>query len=95
MEKKCIIIHGCPSTSEDQTYDKHWIPWIKQQLIANNIDTETPKMPSPWQPDYVKFKAEFEKLGYVVKFKVIKCDNHGVPQSRERLFIVDIKKFFF
>jgi DNA (cytosine-5)-methyltransferase 1 len=37
-------------------------------------------------------KAEFEKLGYVVKFKVIKCDNHGVPQSRERLFIVGIKK---
>ena len=35
---------------------------------------------------------EFEDLGYVVKHKLIKCRNHGVPQSRERLFIVGIKK---
>ena len=62
MEKKCIIIHGCPSTSEDPSYNKHWIPWTKKQLIAKGIKTETPVMPSPWQPDYNKFKAEFEKL---------------------------------
>jgi uncharacterized protein len=65
--KKCIIIHGCPSDEEKamnpetRTYDKHWIPWTKNQLIAKNIETETPLMPSPWQPDYDKFKAEFEK----------------------------------
>jgi predicted alpha/beta hydrolase family esterase len=65
--KKCIIIHGCPSDEEKamdpetRTYDKHWIPWTKNQLIAKNIETETPLMPSPWQPDYEKFKAEFEK----------------------------------
>ena len=65
--KKCIIIHGCPSDEEkamdpkQRTYDKHWIPWIKKQLIAKGIETETPLMPSPWQPDYKKFKAEFEK----------------------------------
>ena len=65
--KKCIIIHGCPSDKEKalnpemRTYDKHWIPWIKKQLIAKNIETENPLMPSPWQPDYEKFKNEFEK----------------------------------
>lgn len=65
--KKCIIIHGCPSDAEKamnpetRTYDKHWIPWIKKQLIANDIETETPLMPSPWQPDFEKFKNEFEK----------------------------------
>ncbi len=65
--KKCIIIHGCPSDKkramnpETRTYDKHWIPWTKKQLIAMNIETETPLMPSPWQPDYEKFKNEFEK----------------------------------
>jgi len=65
--KKCIIIHGCPSDEEKamnpetRTYDKHWIPWTKNQLIAKNIETETPLMPSPWQPDYEKFKSEFEK----------------------------------
>jgi len=65
--KKCIIIHGCPSDiektmdPETRTYDKHWIPWTKKQLIANGIETETPLMPSPWYPDYEKFKKEFEK----------------------------------
>jgi len=65
--KKCIIIHGCPPDEEKamnpetRTYDKHWIPWTKNKLIAKNIGTETPLMPSPWQPDYEKFKAEFEK----------------------------------
>ncbi|PIN92935.1 hypothetical protein COU54_05065 [Candidatus Pacearchaeota archaeon CG10_big_fil_rev_8_21_14_0_10_31_24] len=65
--KKCIIIHGCPPeeektmSPETRTYDKHWIPWTKNQLIAKNIETETPLMPSPWQPNYEKFKAEFEK----------------------------------
>ena len=67
IAKKCIIIHGCPSDVEKamdpkrRTYDKHWIPWTKKQLIANGIETETPLMPSPWYPDYEKFKAEFEK----------------------------------
>ena len=63
----CIIIHGCPSrvekamSPETRTYDKHWIPWIKKELTAGGIKTETPLMPSPWEPDYEKFKQEFEK----------------------------------
>ncbi len=66
--KKCIIIHGCPSDVEKamdpqtRTYDKHWIPWVKQNLIAKGVETETPLMPSPWQPVYEDFKKEFEKL---------------------------------
>ncbi len=62
MKKKCIIIHGCSSTSDDPTYNKHWIPWTREQLITNEIETKAPTMPSPWQPEYEKFKAEFEKL---------------------------------
>lgn len=63
----CLIIHGCPSNDEKamnpetRTYDKQWIPWLKKQLVSKNIPTETPLMPSPWQPDYEKFKQEFEK----------------------------------
>ncbi|MEK7560444.1 MAG: alpha/beta hydrolase [Patescibacteria group bacterium] len=63
----CIIIHGCPSDVEKamdpktRTYDKHWIPWLKKNLIAAGIKTETPLMPDPWQPNYQQFKAEFEK----------------------------------
>jgi len=65
--KKCIIIHGCPSDAEKamdpetRTYDKHWIPWAKKELEVKNIKTETPLMPKPWQPVYGDFKSEFEK----------------------------------
>jgi len=67
VTKKCIIIHGCPSDDEKamnpekRTYDKHWIPLTKKHLIAKGIATETPLMPSPWKPDYIKFKSAFEK----------------------------------
>ncbi|MEK7566831.1 MAG: alpha/beta hydrolase [Patescibacteria group bacterium] len=62
-----IIIHGCPQDAEKamgletRAYDKHWIPWIKKELTAKGIKTETPLMPEPWMPDYEKFKQEFEK----------------------------------
>ncbi|MBT4277169.1 hypothetical protein HOD96_00255 [Candidatus Falkowbacteria bacterium] len=68
MNTKCIIIHGCPSNAEKamdpetRTYDKHWLPWTKQQLEERGIKTETPLMPSPWEPVYEDFKSEFEKL---------------------------------
>ncbi|MDP2788747.1 MAG: alpha/beta hydrolase [bacterium] len=69
MEKKlnCIIIHGCPSnetefmTPDKHTYYKHWIQWVKNQLILKEVATEAPLMPSPWAPDYEAFKKEFEK----------------------------------
>lgn len=62
-----IIIHGCPPDAEKavdiktRTYDKHWIPWIKKELLARGIKAEAPLMPEPWMPDYKKFKREFEK----------------------------------
>lgn len=67
MGMNCIVIHGCPSNIEKakdpakRTYDKHWIPWIKDKLTEEGIPTETPLMPEPWAPDYAAFKAEFEK----------------------------------
>ena len=45
---------------ETRTYDKHWIPWLKREL-SSRIKTETPLMPDPWEPNYNKFKATFEK----------------------------------
>ena len=63
----CIVIHGCPPNiekamdSQTRTYDKHWIPWIKKELISRSIKTETPLMPAPWSPVYEDFKKEFEK----------------------------------
>ncbi len=63
----CIIIHGCPSNKEKamnpetRTYDKHWIPWIKEKLDNLDIKAETPLMPAPWEPNYDDFKKEFER----------------------------------
>ncbi|MCJ7804890.1 alpha/beta hydrolase [Patescibacteria group bacterium] len=73
----CIIIHGCPSnveramSPETRTYDKHWIPWLKKELSSREIKTETPLMPSPWEPDYNKFKKEFEKYKVTEKTVLI------------------------
>ncbi len=67
-ETNCVIVHGCPSSPEELvnindpgSYPKHWIPYIKKELISMDIKTETPLMPSPWDPDYNAFKEEFEK----------------------------------
>jgi hypothetical protein len=63
-ETNCIIVHGCPSDpSEEKTieYAKHWMPWIKKELISRGIKTEIPLMPEPWHPNYEAFKREFEK----------------------------------
>ncbi|MFA5936906.1 MAG: alpha/beta hydrolase [Candidatus Paceibacterota bacterium] len=70
MENKtnCIIIHGCPSSPQElidinnpDAYYKHWIPYIRENLILKGVKTETPLMPHPWEPDYEAFKKEFEK----------------------------------
>lgn len=36
--------------------------------------------------------SEFEKLGYDVIFQIFKTEKYGVPQSRERLIIIGVKK---
>jgi uncharacterized protein len=66
--ENCIMIHGCPSDIEKaidpatRNYDKHWMPWMRDCLVTNGIQTEIPLMPEPWYPDYEKYKKVFEKL---------------------------------
>ena len=62
--KNIIIIHGCssnPEESREYPENKHWMPWIREQLIARGIPTATPLMPESWAPDYKRWKVEFEK----------------------------------
>jgi len=35
--------------------------------------------------------SEFQKLGYTVKYQVMKCEHFGVPQSRERCILVGVR----
>ena len=37
-------------------------------------------------------EEEFDKIGYDMVHKVIKCNLHGIPQNRQRLILVGIKK---
>ncbi len=66
-DRRCIIIHGCPSgpegegDAETRSFDKHWIPRLRERLIERDVPTLTPIMPDPWAPDYGSFKQEFEK----------------------------------
>jgi len=81
IHRRCIIIHGCPSDiekamdPEKRTYDKHWIPWTKNQLASRGIDVIAPLMPDPWYPDYEKYKTEFEK--YTVNKNTILIGTSG------------------
>jgi len=79
-----LVIHGCPFNTEQamdpvtRTYDKHWLPWLKRQLIANGLPTAAPLMPDPWAPDYQKFKEEFEKY---------KVDNPTIKEWINKIII--------
>ena len=64
---KCVLVHGCPSKPEERVdvtkaSDKHWIPWMREQMQKNKIQVFTPLMPEPWKPDYAVWKKEFEKI---------------------------------
>ena len=65
-ERNCIIVHGCPPGPEGErdaatrSFDKHWIPWVRVNLIARNIPTLVPVMPDPWAPEYASYKRVFE-----------------------------------
>jgi len=61
----CIMIHGCSDSAEEMAtlgeLAFHWMPWTREKLEAQGVKVETPLMPESWEPDYEKFKAEFEK----------------------------------
>ncbi len=57
----CIIVHGCTENEQDVTYDKHWMPWVQQQLTAAGIPTIVPSFPEPWKPDYTSRKKVLEE----------------------------------
>lgn len=68
--QRAIILHGMPSEksyynlSNDSQSNAHWLPWLQQQLCANDILAQTPEMPHPYQPDYAAWKTEIDQ--YVI-----------------------------
>ena len=67
MTKNAVIIHGMPSEAEYYSPDIpspsnfQWIPWLRNKLSAEGVETETPEMPRPYAPEYQAWKHEFER----------------------------------
>jgi hypothetical protein len=67
--KNAVIVHGRPSAREyylrkiirRPNSTAHWQGWLRAQLIANGYLVDTPKMPRPYQPNYEKWRKEFER----------------------------------
>ncbi|MGV8169683.1 MAG: class I tRNA ligase family protein [Candidatus Nanoarchaeia archaeon] len=59
----CVLIHGCTIYEEraKKINELNWLPWVKKDLIKNNVPTETPLMPDVVVPDYDSWKKELEK----------------------------------
>lgn len=66
--KTAILLHGMPSKKDfyDESIpsmsNKHWVPWLQNQLLVRDIFTQTPEMPIPYKPQYDLWKNEFERL---------------------------------
>lgn len=65
--KNVIIVHGCSGSPQGvfdpnaQDPKSHWIPWIREAVIARGMGAVTPRMPQPWAPIYEQWRAVFEK----------------------------------
>ncbi|HPF30984.1 MAG TPA: alpha/beta hydrolase [Candidatus Saccharibacteria bacterium] len=65
---RAVIIHGIFSKKEyferaaDSPSNSHWFPWLQQQLLRRGLLAQTPEMPSPYEPDYDKWKKELDRL---------------------------------
>jgi predicted alpha/beta hydrolase family esterase len=65
--KNAIILHGMPDkehylNSEILQQNSHWLPWLKQSLESNNIETSAPEMPHPYAPNYKAWCEVFEQF---------------------------------
>lgn len=71
-----LIIHGTCGKEEyfsdkyPSLSNSHWLPWLQKQLLIKGIFTQTPEMPDAHEPDYGKWKKEFERF-YIDKNTIL------------------------
>ena len=64
--KNCIILHGSNSTEEESKEglpenERHWKPWLKNELEKKGINVSNRLYSNDWAPDYYEWKNQFEK----------------------------------
>lgn len=52
---------GYYESDRNSESNAHWLPWLQKQLCIKDVLTQTPEMPRPYDPDYLEWKAEFER----------------------------------
>lgn len=62
MTTNCIIVHWCPDSPADDSYDKKRMSRVQKQLTSQWIPTIKPRFPSPWSPSYEHHKEIMDWL---------------------------------
>ncbi|MFA5952990.1 MAG: class I tRNA ligase family protein [Candidatus Pacearchaeota archaeon] len=57
-----IVVHGGDLGEKDNSYFKHWMPWLKKKLNENKIHSEFPLMPVDVKTTYNDWKKIFDKF---------------------------------
>lgn len=63
-----ILIHGKPSKDEfmNLAYPSpsnfSWLPWLQHELLVRGLQTQTPEMPTPYEPVYEAWRDTFEQF---------------------------------
>jgi len=61
-------------------------------IIGENVKGLSKRLTSDGKKYIDIIEQEFNDIGYNIVYDVLKCHEYGIPQSRERLIIVGIKK---
>lgn len=68
MHRNAIVLHGKPG--EEEYYDlnqasasnAHWLAWLQNALMANDIHCYNPEVPFAFEPQYELWRKEFERV---------------------------------
>lgn len=64
---RVVILHGMPDEDEyfatvgPSSSNRHWIPWLQKQLVAEGHVVQTPEIFNSFRPDYSVWQTEFER----------------------------------
>jgi predicted alpha/beta hydrolase family esterase len=65
--KNAIILHGRPRKADyynpefQSQSNSHWLPWLTQHLLVQNISAVTPEIPHSYEPIWERWTKEVER----------------------------------
>ena len=66
--KNAIVLHGYVGEAEyynvshPSASNSHWFTWLQKQLLTNDIKTDTPEVPRPFDMDWQSWVREVERF---------------------------------